>query len=90
MGSVSTTIYDSIQGWDDCVCLDLNAFYLGLVSEEERCRVESLELFDEHEVSWDVIVLFWWGGGGRRNSKWLMHIFKPHTSAPVVELLFLL
>ncbi|XP_075886943.1 tRNA wybutosine-synthesizing protein 4 [Nelusetta ayraudi] len=37
------------QGWDDCVCLDLNAFYLGLVSEEERCRVESLELFDEHE-----------------------------------------
>lgn len=67
MGSVSTSIYDSIQGWDDCVCLDLNAFYLGLVSEEERCRVESLELFDEHEVSWDVIVLFFGvflGGGG--------------------------
>lgn len=37
------------QGWEECVCLDMNQFYLGLVSEEERCRVESLEPFDEHE-----------------------------------------
>uniref|UniRef100_A0A674NKR6 tRNA wybutosine-synthesizing protein 4 n=1 Tax=Takifugu rubripes TaxID=31033 RepID=A0A674NKR6_TAKRU len=36
-------------GWDQCVCLDMNQFYLGLVLEEERCRVEALEPFDEHE-----------------------------------------
>lgn len=29
----------------------MNQFYLGLISEEERGRVESLEPFDEHEVS---------------------------------------
>lgn len=39
------------QGWEECVCLDMNQFYRGLVSEEERCRVESLEPFDEHEVN---------------------------------------
>lgn len=39
------------QGWEQCVCLDMNAFYLGLLPEEERCRVEMLEPFDEHEVS---------------------------------------
>lgn len=37
------------KGWEQCVCLDMNIFYLGLVSEEERCRVESLEPFDEYE-----------------------------------------
>uniref|UniRef100_A0A7N9AWE5 tRNA wybutosine-synthesizing protein 4 n=1 Tax=Mastacembelus armatus TaxID=205130 RepID=A0A7N9AWE5_9TELE len=37
------------EGWDQCVCLDMNDFYLGLVPEEERCRVESLEPFDEYE-----------------------------------------
>lgn len=42
------------QGWEFCVCQDMNDFYLGLVSEEERCRVESLEPFDEHEVGWTV------------------------------------
>ncbi|XP_068602852.1 tRNA wybutosine-synthesizing protein 4 [Brachionichthys hirsutus] len=37
------------KGWEQCVCLDMNAFYLGLVPEEERCRIESLETFDEYE-----------------------------------------
>ncbi|XP_031729234.1 tRNA wybutosine-synthesizing protein 4 [Anarrhichthys ocellatus] len=37
------------KGWEQCVCLDVNDFYLGLVPEEERCRVESLEPFDEYE-----------------------------------------
>ncbi|MEQ2216102.1 hypothetical protein XENOCAPTIV_010725, partial [Xenoophorus captivus] len=39
------------KGWDHCVCLDMNDFYLGLLSQEERDRIESLEPFDEHEVS---------------------------------------
>ncbi|KAG9348695.1 hypothetical protein JZ751_029012 [Albula glossodonta] len=38
-----------IQGWGSCVCLDMNQFFLGLVSEKERRRVESLEPFDEFE-----------------------------------------
>ncbi|XP_038154393.1 tRNA wybutosine-synthesizing protein 4 [Cyprinodon tularosa] len=37
------------KGWECCVCLDMNDFYLGLVPQEERDRVESLEPFDEHE-----------------------------------------
>uniref|UniRef100_A0A3Q2ZP25 Uncharacterized protein n=1 Tax=Kryptolebias marmoratus TaxID=37003 RepID=A0A3Q2ZP25_KRYMA len=37
------------KGWECCVCLDMNDFYLGLVPEEEWHRVESLEPFDEHE-----------------------------------------
>ncbi|TKS67878.1 tRNA wybutosine-synthesizing protein 4 [Collichthys lucidus] len=37
------------KGWEQCVCLDMNVFYLGLVPEEERCRVENLEPFDEYE-----------------------------------------
>lgn len=37
------------KGWEHCVCLDMNEFYLGLVSEEERSRVEALEPFDEYE-----------------------------------------
>ncbi|KAM8855836.1 tRNA wybutosine-synthesizing protein 4 [Spinachia spinachia] len=37
------------RGWEQCVCLDMNDFYLGMVAEEERCRVESLEPFDEYE-----------------------------------------
>ncbi|XP_071400697.1 tRNA wybutosine-synthesizing protein 4 [Centroberyx affinis] len=37
------------KGWEQCVCLDMNDFYLGLVPEEERRRVESLEPFDEYE-----------------------------------------
>ena len=32
------------------MCLDMNVFYLRLVPEEERGRVESLEPFDEYEV----------------------------------------
>uniref|UniRef100_A0A8C9ZDR5 tRNA wybutosine-synthesizing protein 4 n=1 Tax=Sander lucioperca TaxID=283035 RepID=A0A8C9ZDR5_SANLU len=39
------------KGWEQCVCLDMNDFYFGLVPEEERGRVESLEPFDEYEVS---------------------------------------
>lgn len=34
------------------MCLDMNNFLFGLVPEEERCRLESLEPFDEYEVSW--------------------------------------
>uniref|UniRef100_A0A3Q2DDA7 Uncharacterized protein n=1 Tax=Cyprinodon variegatus TaxID=28743 RepID=A0A3Q2DDA7_CYPVA len=37
------------KGWECCACLDMNDFYLGLVPQEERDRVESLEPFDEHE-----------------------------------------
>uniref|UniRef100_A0A671YD90 tRNA wybutosine-synthesizing protein 4 n=1 Tax=Sparus aurata TaxID=8175 RepID=A0A671YD90_SPAAU len=37
------------KGWEQCVCLDMNVFYLGLVPEEERGRVDSLEPFDEYE-----------------------------------------
>ncbi|XP_037344203.2 tRNA wybutosine-synthesizing protein 4 [Pungitius pungitius] len=37
------------RGWEQCVCLDMNAFYLGMLPEEERRRVESLEPFDEYE-----------------------------------------
>ncbi|XP_035030289.2 tRNA wybutosine-synthesizing protein 4 [Hippoglossus stenolepis] len=37
------------KGWDQCVCLDMNDFYLGLVPEDERRRVEDLEPFDEYE-----------------------------------------
>uniref|UniRef100_A0A8C4IYZ4 tRNA wybutosine-synthesizing protein 4 n=1 Tax=Dicentrarchus labrax TaxID=13489 RepID=A0A8C4IYZ4_DICLA len=45
-----------VQGWEQCVCLDMNLFYLGLVPEEERSRVESLEPFDEYEVSCNTCV----------------------------------
>ncbi|KAG7232018.1 hypothetical protein INR49_009988 [Caranx melampygus] len=37
------------KGWEQCVCLDMNDFYLRLVPEEERSRVELLEPFDEYE-----------------------------------------
>ncbi|KAM9342949.1 LOW QUALITY PROTEIN: tRNA wybutosine-synthesizing protein 4 [Pholidichthys leucotaenia] len=37
------------KGWEQCVCRDMNDFYMGLVSEEERSRVENLEPFDEYE-----------------------------------------
>uniref|UniRef100_A0A3P8ZJF8 tRNA wybutosine-synthesizing protein 4 n=1 Tax=Esox lucius TaxID=8010 RepID=A0A3P8ZJF8_ESOLU len=37
------------RGWEQCVCLDMNDFYLGHIAEKERCRVESLEPFDEFE-----------------------------------------
>ncbi|XP_018587795.1 tRNA wybutosine-synthesizing protein 4 [Scleropages formosus] len=37
------------RGWERCVCLDMNQFYLGLLSEKERSRVEKLEPFDEFE-----------------------------------------
>ncbi|XP_059199036.1 tRNA wybutosine-synthesizing protein 4 [Centropristis striata] len=37
------------KGWQQCVCLDMNDFYLQLLPEEERRRVESLEPFDEYE-----------------------------------------
>ncbi|GLD69912.1 tRNA wybutosine-synthesizing protein 4 isoform X2 [Lates japonicus] len=42
-------VREESQGWEQCVCLDMNDFYLGLVPEEERCRVEVLEPFDEYE-----------------------------------------
>ncbi|KAM9804463.1 tRNA wybutosine-synthesizing protein 4 [Neosynchiropus ocellatus] len=37
------------RGWDECVCLDMNNFYLKLIPEAERRRVETLEPFDEFE-----------------------------------------
>lgn len=37
------------KGWEQCVCLDINSFYLGLVPEEERFKIENLEPFDEYE-----------------------------------------
>uniref|UniRef100_A0A3B5LLP1 tRNA wybutosine-synthesizing protein 4 n=1 Tax=Xiphophorus couchianus TaxID=32473 RepID=A0A3B5LLP1_9TELE len=37
------------KGWERCVCVDMNAFYLGLVPQEERDRIETLEPFDEYE-----------------------------------------
>ncbi|XP_072542727.1 tRNA wybutosine-synthesizing protein 4 [Salminus brasiliensis] len=37
------------QGWDECVCLDMNQFYFSLLSQEERERVENMEPFDEFE-----------------------------------------
>lgn len=37
------------KGWEQCICMDMNEFYQGLVPEKERCRVESLEPFDEFE-----------------------------------------
>ncbi|KAL2081246.1 hypothetical protein ACEWY4_023099 [Coilia grayii] len=37
------------KGWEQCVCLDMNQFYLGLVAQQERQRVEGLEPFDEFE-----------------------------------------
>ncbi|KAM6934479.1 tRNA wybutosine-synthesizing protein 4 [Xenentodon cancila] len=37
------------KGWEQCECLDMNHFYLGLIADQERGRVENLEPFDEHE-----------------------------------------
>lgn len=39
-----------LQGWEKCVCLDMNQFYFDLLPEDERQRVEGLEPFDEFEV----------------------------------------
>ncbi|XP_060785342.1 tRNA wybutosine-synthesizing protein 4 isoform X2 [Neoarius graeffei] len=37
------------KGWEKCGCLDMNQFYFGLLTEDERERVEKLEPFDEFE-----------------------------------------
>ncbi|KAI5106871.1 tRNA wybutosine-synthesizing protein 4 [Silurus meridionalis] len=37
------------RGWEKCVCLDMNQFYFGLLTKNERERVEKLEPFDEFE-----------------------------------------
>ncbi|XP_047671365.1 tRNA wybutosine-synthesizing protein 4 isoform X2 [Tachysurus fulvidraco] len=37
------------KGWEKCVCLDMNRFYFGFLTEEERLKVEKLEPFDEFE-----------------------------------------
>ncbi|KAM9850756.1 tRNA wybutosine-synthesizing protein 4 [Aulostomus maculatus] len=37
------------KGWEQCVCLDMNDFFLKLIPDEERLRVEGLEPFDEYE-----------------------------------------
>ncbi|KAK2850337.1 hypothetical protein Q7C36_009120 [Tachysurus vachellii] len=37
------------KGWEKCVCLDMNQFYFGFLTEDERLKVEKLEPFDEFE-----------------------------------------
>ncbi|XP_077472563.1 tRNA wybutosine-synthesizing protein 4 [Stigmatopora argus] len=37
------------KGWEQCVCMDMNEFFLSLINDDERCRVEHLEPFDEYE-----------------------------------------
>ncbi|KAM9486203.1 tRNA wybutosine-synthesizing protein 4 [Clarias gariepinus] len=37
------------KGWEKCTCLDMNQFYFGLLTDDERERVEKLEPFDEFE-----------------------------------------
>ncbi|KAJ8352882.1 hypothetical protein SKAU_G00243580 [Synaphobranchus kaupii] len=37
------------RSWECCACLDMNQFYLDQVTENERCRIENLEPFDEFE-----------------------------------------
>ncbi|XP_007898284.2 tRNA wybutosine-synthesizing protein 4 [Callorhinchus milii] len=37
------------EGWEECTCLDMNEFYVGLIPEEEKQRIEKLEPFDEYE-----------------------------------------
>ncbi|XP_061648854.1 tRNA wybutosine-synthesizing protein 4 isoform X2 [Phyllopteryx taeniolatus] len=37
------------KGWEKCVCLDMNEFFLRLIPDDERHRVERLEPFDEYE-----------------------------------------
>ncbi|XP_077392578.1 tRNA wybutosine-synthesizing protein 4 isoform X1 [Festucalex cinctus] len=37
------------KGWEQCACLDMNEFFLRLIPDDERCRVECLEPFDEYE-----------------------------------------
>lgn len=37
------------NGWEQCVCLDMNSFYFRLVPEAEKNQIESLEPFDEYE-----------------------------------------
>lgn len=37
------------NGWEQCVCLDMNSFYFGLVPEAEKLKIENLEPFDEYE-----------------------------------------
>ncbi|XP_057707902.1 tRNA wybutosine-synthesizing protein 4 [Corythoichthys intestinalis] len=37
------------KGWDQCVCVNMNEFFLGFIGDDERCRVERLEPFDEYE-----------------------------------------
>lgn len=41
-----------LHGWEQCLCLNMNEFYLGLIPEKETCGVESLEPFDVFEVSY--------------------------------------
>lgn len=37
------------NGWEQCVCLNMNNFYSGLVPEAEKMKMERLEPFDEYE-----------------------------------------
>lgn len=37
------------NGWEQCVCLDMNSFYFGMVPEVEKIKIENLEPFDEYE-----------------------------------------
>lgn len=37
------------NGWEQCVCFDMNTFYFGVVPEVEKLKIENLEPFDEYE-----------------------------------------
>ncbi|XP_054642567.1 tRNA wybutosine-synthesizing protein 4 isoform X2 [Dunckerocampus dactyliophorus] len=37
------------RGWEQCVCVDMNDFFVRLIPDDERLRVERLEPFDEYE-----------------------------------------
>nr|XP_057939051.1 tRNA wybutosine-synthesizing protein 4 [Doryrhamphus excisus] len=37
------------KGWEQCVCVDMNDFFIRLIPDDERLRVERLEPFDEYE-----------------------------------------
>ncbi|XP_069790588.1 tRNA wybutosine-synthesizing protein 4 isoform X2 [Narcine bancroftii] len=37
------------EGWEECLCVDMNEFYVRYIPEQEKQRIEMLEPFDEYE-----------------------------------------
>ncbi|XP_051877081.1 tRNA wybutosine-synthesizing protein 4 [Pristis pectinata] len=37
------------EGWEECLCIDMNEFYVGYIPKQEKQRIELLEPFDEYE-----------------------------------------